>query len=160
MKIIVTGGCGFIGSALIKSLCKNKKNSILNIDNLTEVSSKESLKTVKDNKNYSFKNIDIANYIKTKNAIKLFKPNIIINCAAESHVDNSISYPKKFIETNIIGTYNLLESIRLLNKKIIFFHVSTDELYGSLKIGVKKFNEKNKHYHSSPYLYSKDTSID
>jgi len=162
MKIIVTGGYGFIGSHLIKLLIRNKKNTILNIDSRTYCSMPESLETIKDNANYNFKRINITNYIKLNKTISEFEPNLIFHLAAESHVDNSIYSPDSFINTNIIGTYNILNSsINNFNKikNFKFIHVSTDEVYGSIKNKKgKSFSEDSKFYPNSPYSASKASS--
>lgn len=156
MRIVVTGGYGFIGSSLIRLILKNKNNVILNVDKLTKVSSINSINDFKKNKNYIFKKIDIYNFKKLSFEIKKFKPNVIINAAAESHVDNSIKSPNAFIKSNIVGTYNLLEISRnLKNKKLVFVQVSTDEVFGSLRNKEKLFTEKNKFYPNSPYSASK-----
>jgi len=158
MKIIITGGCGFIGSSITRLLLKNNNNKVLNIDKLTKVSSKNLLSKYKK-KNYYFQKIDICNTKKILEIFLKFDPDIIINCAAESHVDNSISSPKRFIKSNIFGTFNLLESSRMLNKKnFLFFHISTDEVYGSLSIKEKSSTEKSKYYPNSPYSASKASS--
>ena len=165
MKIIVTGGCGFIGSTLIKKLLTNKKNYILNIDALNEVSMPESLESIKKNKNYFFKKLDIRNKEKLLSTILRFKPNKIFHLAAESHVDRSIANPDNFLTSNIIGTSNLLDSSKIFllkNKKYInkyrIIHISTDEVYGSLKIKEKPFKESNKFHPNSPYAASKASS--
>ena len=142
MKVLVTGGSGFIGSCLIKTLLKDSNIKVLNIDKLTYASNEEALHILEDNNNYSFKKIDISNKNDIDAAINEFKPNYIMHLAAESHVDNSIASPKIFITTNIIGTYNLLESSRSYYEKLSkknklifrFHHISTDEVYGDLKI--------------------------
>ncbi len=162
MKIIVTGGYGFIGSHLIKKLLKNKNNYILNLDAKTYSSMPESLSLYKNYDNYSFKKIDLYNYNKLNSIIQSFRPNIVFHLAAESHVDNSIKKPNNFINSNIIGTYNLVNScsknIKDL-KNFKFIHVSTDEVYGSLKNKkLKSFTEKNKFYPNSPYSASKASS--
>lgn len=148
-KIIVTGGCGFIGSHLIDNLLE-KKYIVLNIDSLTYASVKRNFK----NKNYSFLKSEIQNK-KISNKIRQFDPDIIINCAAESHVDRSINDPSKFLESNIFGTFNLLEIIRKTNKKIIFYQISTDEVFGSLNLSENKFSETSNYSPKSPYSASK-----
>lgn len=156
MNILITGGCGFIGNSIIKNLIKNKNNNILNIDKITNVSSPESLKEYSSNYNYNFKKIDICNISKIIKVFKSFKPDIIIHAAAESHVDSSIRSPEKSILTNIIGTYNLLESSRIIsNSNLIFVYISTDEVYGSLKLREPSFKEINKFFPNSPYSASK-----
>ena len=148
-KIIVTGGCGFIGSHLIDKLLE-KKYVVLNIDSLTYAAVKKNFK----NKNYFFLKSEIQNN-KIFNKIKKFNPDIIINCAAESHVDRSINDPSKFLESNIFGTFNLLEFIRKTNKEIIFYQISTDEVFGSLKLAESKFSESSNYSPKSPYSASK-----
>ena len=157
-KILITGGLGFIGSNLIFNLLKIKKLKILNIDKISPYSNKILIK----NKNYKFKKIDISNREKVFNCINFFKPDMIYHLAAESHVDRSIVSAEEFIYSNIIGTYNLLETINfLLNKKKLpqnfkFIHVSTDEVYGSIDSG--KFNEQSNYKPNSPYAASKASS--
>tara|TARA_B100000989_G_C19521372_1_gene464333 strand:- start:1852 stop:2802 length:951 start_codon:yes stop_codon:yes gene_type:complete len=140
----------------------NKNNKILNIDCGSYCSMPEALDNIKKNSNYSFKNINIVNYNKLKNVIFNFNPDIIFHLAAESHVDNSIKNPDNFINSNIIGTYNMLNSslsIFKKNKKFKFIHVSTDEVYGSLKAkNEKSFTEYSKFYPNSPYSASKASS--
>ena len=166
-NILVTGGLGFIGSSLIRKLMNNKNFKILNIDALTYANSSNYQKELlKNKKNYKFLKLNINNFNRLHKEIKIFKPDTVFHLAAESHVDNSIKNSSKFIKTNIYGTYNLLESIRLIwrDKKIInnnkckFIHVSTDEVYGYLKLNEKKFTELNKYLPSSPYSASKASS--
>ena len=161
MRIIVTGGSGFIGSHLVKFLLK-KKHHVLNIDKLSKYSVNESLNKIKNNKYYTFEKIDLQNFNKLNSIIIKYKPETIFNLAAESHVDRSIKNPINFVKSNINSTINLLESSRkLLNlnknltKKFKFIHVSTDEIYGSLKRNNKKFTEKSQIDPSSPYASSK-----
>ena len=165
MKIIVTGGCGFIGSTLIKKLVINPKNNILNIDALKYPSMPESLNSIKNYKNYFFKKIDIRNKNKLLKTILEFKPNNIFHLAAESHVDRSIVNPDDFLQTNILGTFNIIDNSKVFlknNKEYIkkfkIIHISTDEVYGSLKIKEKPFNELNKYLPNSPYAASKASS--
>ena len=113
MKIIVTGGCGFIGSTLIKKLIKYSKNKILNIDSLNHESMPESLYSIKNKNNYFFKKIDINDKDKLLQIFLEFKPNIIFHLAAESHVDRSIAKPYNFLQTNILGTYNIIDNSKV-----------------------------------------------
>ena len=167
MNIIVTGGLGFIGSTLIKSLLKNKKFNIFNIDKISKVSVKESLFNLSKSelKRYHFLKENIQNYNKIKIIINKIKPDAIFNLAAESHVDNSIINPSHFIHTNVLGTYNLLDisknyfyHYKKEKKKFRFIHVSTDEVYGSLSKNSKPFIETDKYFPNSPYSASKASS--
>ncbi len=162
MKILVSGGLGFIGSALIRSLLNNEDYQILNIDKCSYASMPEALEGRESLKNYSFKKIDIKNASEVESAIAEFKPNKIFHLAAESHVDRSISAPKEFLDTNILGTFNILESIRgnfsNLPENFILIHVSTDEVYGSLKFDESLFNELSSYAPNSPYSASKASS--
>ena len=149
-KIIITGGLGFIGSNLINIL--KDKYFIINID---KVSYASNFKNIDQNiKNYKFYRQDINNKIFIKNILKKYKPSTIYNLAAETHVDRSIDGPKIFIESNILGVFNLLESIRDYKKKIKLIHISTDEVYGDIKKN-QKSKEKDPYNPSSPYSASK-----
>jgi dTDP-glucose 4,6-dehydratase len=149
-KVIVTGGLGFIGSNLINIL--KKKYFVINIDKVTYASN---FKNISPNiKNYKFYRQDINNKIFIKQILKKYNPSIIFNLAAETHVDRSIDGPKQFIESNILGVFNLLESIRNYNKKIKLIHISTDEVYGDIKKNHKS-KEEDRYNPSSPYSASK-----
>lgn len=159
MKIIVTGGLGFIGINLITKLLKNKNNFVINIDKESTYSSKNKELIFKKNEKYKFIKIDIANINRLRIKIKKFNPDIIFHLAAESHVDRSISNPDDFIYSNIVGTYNLLKISTELyntNNKFKFLFVSTDEVYGSLTLNDKKsFKEISNYKPNSPYSASK-----
>ena len=154
-KIIVTGGSGFIGSNLINFLIK-KKNFVINLDKLTYSSNKYS-NSLRTKKNYKLIKVDIVNKNKLIKIIKKYKPKAIFNLAAETHVDRSIDGPKKFIHTNINGTFSLLETLRYLQKNNIspkLIHISTDEVYGDIKEGLRS-DENHRYEPSSPYSASK-----
>ena len=154
-KIIVTGGSGFIGSNLVNFLIK-KKYYVINIDKLTYASNNRAHFS-KSTKFYKFYKTDLKNKDKLIKIIKKYKPNAIFNLAAETHVDRSIDGPKNFINTNILGTFNLLESIRHLKKNKIntkLIHISTDEVYGDIDKS-KRSSENSNYEPSSPYSASK-----
>jgi dTDP-glucose 4,6-dehydratase len=165
-KILVTGGAGFIGSAVIRHIINNTKYNIINIDKLTYAGNLESLKSVENNSRYIFEKVDICNAKKIKYILCKYTPDIIIHLAAESHVDRSIDGPSEFISTNIIGTFNLLEEARkywlsLNNTKkntFRFHHVSTDEVFGDLEDLGGLFTEETPYSPSSPYSASKASS--
>ena len=156
-KVIVTGGLGFIGSNLIKLLLK-KNYYVINIDKVSYSSNKYNVKEYDNNKNYKFIRLDINNKKLTK-IFKRYKPMGVFNLAAETHVDRSIDNPSNFIKSNIVGTFNLLESFRRFyksysNTKLI--HISTDEVFGDVLIG--RSNENFQYKPSSPYAASKASS--
>jgi dTDP-glucose 4,6-dehydratase len=165
MKLIITGGMGFIGSNLIEFILSQSKKDfeILNIDNLTYACNPSSLDSFKDNPNYSFLKANITDIKSVEIAINEFRPNAILNLAAESHVDRSIDNPRVFIDTNIIGTYNLLSaSLKFYEslssskqEEFRFCHISTDEVFGDLKLDDEPFMESNQYKPSSPYSASK-----
>jgi len=151
MKVLVCGGAGFIGSTFIRNYLKNNPNdSITNIDNLTIGSNLKNLDDVKDNSNYNFEKQDIKNQEKIHEFAK--NSDVIVNFAAESHVDRSIANPLPFIETNILGTYSILEAARKNDK--LFIHVSTDEIYGDAT-DTDSFDENANLKPSNPYSATK-----
>ena len=157
-KIIVTGGLGFIGSNLIKILLQ-KKYKVINIDKISYASNFYNVKNFKKNKNYSFIKCDIHNKKKILNILKKNKPVGIFNIAAETHVDRSIDGPKAFINSNILGVFNLLEAFKNYSKsnnKIKLIHISTDEVFGDLKKG--RSHENFTYNPTSPYAASKAAS--
>ena len=160
MKIFVTGGSGFIGSNFIYQQVKFNKNSILNYDKLTYAASFDNLQPLSSNNNYEFVKGDICDLRRVKDAIFNYEPDFIVNFAAESHVDRSISNPKEFILTNVVGTLNLLNECKLKwvdSENKCFYHISTDEVYGSL--GEQGFFEETNSYDPrSPYSASKASS--
>ncbi|MCA4814527.1 dTDP-glucose 4,6-dehydratase [Acinetobacter towneri] len=166
MKILVTGGAGFIGSAVIRHIIQNTNNHVLNIDKLTYAGNLESLKEIDQYPNYEFKQIDICDTEQITAAIDAFQPNAIMHLAAESHVDRSIDGPAAFIQTNIVGTYTLLEAARKYwmgldaeaQQNFRFHHISTDEVYGDLEGTTDLFTETNSYAPSSPYSASKASS--
>ena len=167
-RILITGGAGFIGSALSRYIINDKKDDILIVDKLTYAGNLESLKSISNDNRYGFKKADICDKDVIDKIFTDFKPNIIIHLAAESHVDRSIDSPSDFINTNIIGTYTLLECFRKLyfslsdderaNGRYVFHHVSTDEVYGDLDDDISLFTEDTKYSPSSPYSASKASS--
>ena len=165
MKIIVTGGAGFIGSALVRFLLEHTQHQVLNIDKLTYASSLQSLASVEASPRYQFLQIDICD-AEIEKVIMAFQPNIVFHLAAESHVDRSISHSADFIYSNILGTYNLLEACRkyhttlkdTLNDRFRFHHISTDEVYGDLPDSSSLFTEATPYNPSSPYSASKASS--
>jgi len=166
MKILVTGGAGFIGSALVRHIINNTDNSAVNVDKLTYAGNLESLASIANNNRYSFERIDICNKAELARIFNAYKPDVVMHLAAESHVDRSIDSPDDFIQTNIVGTYNMLEAARaywlgLADKKkslFRFHHISTDEVYGDLESEDDLFKEDTPYAPSSPYSASKAAS--
>lgn len=157
-KILVTGGCGFIGSSFIQNILANYPEvEIQNIDLMTYATSKKTLGLFTGYKNFLHTQINIADYEAVKEVTGNFAPNLIVNFAAESHVDNSINGAQPFIDSNIIGTFNLLEISKNLmhNKKFLFHQISTDEVFGDLSANEPAFKETNPYEPSSPYSASK-----
>ncbi|MGP4906593.1 dTDP-glucose 4,6-dehydratase [Psychrobacter faecalis] len=166
MKILVTGGAGFIGSAVIRHIIHNTDDEVLNIDKLTYAGNLESLKEIDQIARYTFQQIDICDKEALEKAFNSFKPNLVMHLAAESHVDRSIDGPAEFINTNIVGTYHLLEVARqywqnlddISKQQFKFHHISTDEVYGDLEGTTDLFTETTPYAPSSPYSASKASS--
>ena len=164
--IIVTGGAGFIGSNFILRWLEKFDEDILNIDNLSYAADLNNLKDIEHNLNYSFKKLNIQNQDEITTLILESKPRAILNFAAESHVDRSIEGPENFINSNIVGTYSLLEaSLQYWNSlgekekdNFRFFHISTDEVFGSLNMSDEKSTEESPYRPNSPYSASKAAS--
>lgn len=166
MQILITGGAGFIGSALIRHLLNHTEHQVLNLDKLTYAGNLESLASVADNPRYRFVQADIADSAAVSQALAEFQPDAIMHLAAESHVDRSIDGPAAFIQTNIVGTYALLEATRnywlqlepARKAAFRFHHISTDEVYGDLHGVDDLFTETTPYAPSSPYSASKAAS--
>ncbi|AUF98394.1 dTDP-glucose 4,6-dehydratase 2 [Pseudomonas fluorescens] len=166
MRILVTGGAGFIGSALIRHLITHTEHDVLNLDKLTYAGNLESLQPIASNTRYEFVQADIADQPLVSAVLERFQPDAIMHLAAESHVDRSIDGPAAFIQTNIVGTYALLEATRAWWSKLPaarreafrFHHISTDEVYGDLHGVDDLFSETTPYAPSSPYSASKAAS--
>lgn len=166
MKILVTGGAGFIGSAVVRYIIENTSDSVVNIDCLTYAGNLESLSMVDSNERYAFEQVDICNRHELDRVFFEHKPEAVMHLAAESHVDRSITGSSTFIETNISGTYTLLEAAReywntlekSAKERFRFHHISTDEVYGDLEGTDDLFTEETSYHPSSPYSASKAAS--
>lgn len=166
MKILITGGAGFIGSAVIRHIILNTDDTVINVDKLTYAGNLESLLNVSDSSRYQFEQVDICDRSELDRVFAKHKPSAVMHLAAESHVDRSIDGPGTFIQTNIVGTYTLLEASRQYwlnlhdNEKssFRFHHISTDEVYGDLESTTGLFTETTSYEPSSPYSASKASS--
>ncbi|MBF8651241.1 dTDP-glucose 4,6-dehydratase [Pseudomonas putida] len=166
MNILVTGGAGFIGSAVVRHIIANTTDSVINVDKLTYAGNLESLQSVENSDRYVFEHVDICDREAIERVFRDHQPDAVMHLAAESHVDRSISGPSEFIQTNIIGTYVLLEAARgywnTLDEgrkaAFRFHHISTDEVYGDLEGPEDLFTETTPYQPSSPYSASKASS--
>ncbi|MGH8420473.1 MAG: dTDP-glucose 4,6-dehydratase [Pseudomonas sp.] len=166
MKILVTGGAGFIGSAVVRHIISNTDDSVVNLDKLTYAGNLESLQTIDQSERYAFEHVDICNREQLDRVFREHQPDAVMHLAAESHVDRSISGPSEFIQTNIFGTYMLLEAARSYwstldearRSAFRFHHISTDEVYGDLEGPEDLFTETTPYQPSSPYSASKASS--
>ncbi|MEH8096996.1 dTDP-glucose 4,6-dehydratase [Gallibacterium anatis] len=166
MKILITGGAGFIGSAVVRHVINNTQNSVINVDKLTYAGNLESLIEVSKSERYFFEQVDVCDRAALDRIFSHYKPDAVMHLAAESHVDRSIDGPAAFIETNIVGTYTLLEAARKYWSQLDeeqkyqfrFHHISTDEVYGDLHSTDNLFTETTPYAPSSPYSASKASS--
>lgn len=166
MKFLITGGAGFIGSAVIRLIINNTSHNVVNIDKLTYAGNLESLKDIATSRRYTFEKVDICDQSEVKRVLLKHRPDIIMHLAAESHVDRSINGPYEFIQTNVMGTFVLLEQARdywhsLNDEKkntFRFHHISTDEVFGDLGDSDELFKENTPYAPSSPYSASKASS--
>jgi len=166
MKILVTGGAGFIGSAVVRHIINNTQDKVVNLDKLTYAGNLESLSSVANSERYAFEQVDICDRAELDRVFNQHQPDAVMHLAAESHVDRSIDGPAAFIETNIVGTYQLLEASRDYWRQLPearkaafrFHHISTDEVYGDLEGPEDLFTETTPYAPSSPYSASKASS--
>ena len=166
MKILVTGGAGFIGSAVVRHIVDNTSDSVVNLDKLTYAGNLESLAHVSGDPRYAFEQVDICDATEVARVFREHRPDAVMHLAAESHVDRSIDGPADFIQTNIVGTYTLLEAAREYWRALgedernafRFHHISTDEVYGDLEGPEDLFLETTPYAPSSPYSASKASS--
>ena len=164
--IMVTGGAGFIGSAVVRHLIGDTDHAVVNVDKLTYAGNLESLALIEDNDRYHFEKVDICDASALRRVFAKYQPDVVMHLAAESHVDRSIDGPSDFIQTNIVGTYTLLEEARVYwndleasqKERFRFHHISTDEVYGDLEGTDDLFTETTPYAPSSPYSASKASS--
>ena len=165
MRILITGGAGFIGSAVIRQYINDTTHDVINLDDLTYAGNLQSLNSIAESDRYTFKQVNICDSVQLKETFDRYQPHAVMHLAAETHVDRSIDDPSIFIKSNIVGTFNLLEVSRSYwnnlipdkKDKFIFHHVSTDEVYGDLDDS-GLFNEETRYDPSSPYSASKASS--
>lgn len=154
MKLVITGGLGFIGSAVVRHLITNSDHEVISIDKMTYAATTASVSSVASNPRYTFEQVDICDSDALRETFAKHRPDAVMHLAAESHVDRSIDGPSAFIHTNLVGTFNLLEAAR--NSGVArFHHVSTDEVYGSLGMTDPAFTEQTPYDPRSPYSASK-----
>lgn len=166
MKVLVTGSAGFIGSAVIRHIIRNTADSVVNVDKLTYAGNLESLAEVSADPRYAFEQVDVCNRAELNRIFQQHRPDAVMHLAAESHVDRSIDGPAAFIETNIVGTYTLLEASLAYwsalgatdQERFRFHHISTDEVYGDMEDPASLFRETTPYAPSSPYSASKASS--
>jgi len=166
MKILVTGGAGFIGSAVVRHIIRDTQDTVINLDKLTYAGNLESLVDVSESERYYFEQVDICDRAELERVFSEHQPDMVMHLAAESHVDRSIDGPAAFIETNVMGTYHLLEAARQYwsnldearQSAFRFHHISTDEVYGDLEGTDDLFTETTSYAPSSPYSASKASS--
>jgi dTDP-glucose 4,6-dehydratase len=174
MKLLVTGGAGFIGSAVVRHILASSNDTVVNLDKLTYAGNKESIPAELQNDRYVFEQVDICDATELKRVFAEHQPDVVMHLAAESHVDRSIDGPGEFIETNVVGTYTLLEAARAYwsqldaekKSQFLFHHISTDEVYGDLPhpnelpagAELPLFTEETPYAPSSPYSASKASS--
>ncbi|HCE3035183.1 TPA: dTDP-glucose 4,6-dehydratase [Vibrio parahaemolyticus] len=166
MKIIITGGAGFIGSAVVRHIIRGTQDTVINLDKLTYAGNLESLVDVSESERYYFEQVDICDRAELDRVFSEHQPDMVMHLAAESHVDRSIDGPAAFIETNVMGTYHLLEAARQYwsgledarKSAFRFHHISTDEVYGDLEGTDDLFTETTSYAPSSPYSASKASS--
>lgn len=160
-RILITGAAGFIGSAVVRYIIQNTEDSVCVVDKLTYAGNLESLEPVSKNPRYRFEKVDVCDPVNIERVFTSFQPTHIMHLAAETHVDRSIDGPREFIQTNIVGTYTLLEAARKYvqtHPELCFHHISTDEVYGDLEDTNDFFREDTPYAPSSPYSASKASS--